>query len=210
MEREEALLDIWLPLEPRGKGRAQFRSIPRSEAPYIEREIDPDTGAVLVRDPSNPERQVGKLVRHYALRNVRPMAYGESTTKHEAEIRNMIIQQVGRTQGFNTLTGPVRVDWCAFFPPLMSDTRKKKEAKVRGLVSHTKKPDKDNIEKLLLDAMNEIVFFDDCQINIGTGAKVYSSREGIRARVYRSKAEDVKAWADANFPFSEETFELKG
>lgn len=209
MEREP-LIDFWLPFEPRGKGRPQFRSVPRRDAPYIEREIDPETGAIVARDPDFPHRPVGKLVRHYALKNVRPMAYGESTTKHEAQVRELIVREVGRTQGFNTLSGPVAVDWCAYFPPLMSDTRKKAAAKVRGLVSHVKKPDKDNIEKLILDAMSEVVFLDDCQINFGTSAKIYSHREGIRARIYRSHPEEVKAWAAATFPWPEEKFELEG
>lgn len=209
MEREP-LLDIWLPFAPRGKGRAKFRSVPRSDAPYIEREIDPETGATVARDPKSPDIPVGKMVKHYALKNIRPMAYGESTTQHEAEIRDVIIQLVGRTTEFNTLKGAVRVDWCAFFPYLLSDSRKVREDKVRGLVSHTKTPDKDNIEKIILDAMSEIVFFDDCQVNFGTGAKIYSPHEGIRARIYQSDPAEVKQWADENFPFPEKPFVLEG
>lgn len=207
----EPLIDLWLPLEPRGKGRPMFRSVPRSDAPYIEREIDPETGAIIYRDEENPENvQRGKMVRHYALKNIRPMAYGESTTEHEAKIRDMVITQIARAETFNTLSGPVRLDWVAYFPPLMSDSRKKTEAKVRGLVSHIKKPDKDNIEKLITDAMNEVAYFDDCQVNIGTGAKIYSHREGIRARIYRSDPQEVAKWAELNFPWPEEKFELKG
>lgn len=204
----EPLLDVWLPLEPRGKGRAMFRSVPRPDAPYLERLLDEETGAVIEFDPLQPRR--GKPVKHYALRNIRPMAYGESTTEHEAKYRRIFILAVAAEEAFQTMKGAVRLDWAAYFPPLMSDNRRKKEAKVRGLVSHIKKPDKDNIEKLIADAMSEIVFFDDCQIDFGTGAKVYSHREGIRVRVYASEPAKVKAWVDANFPWAEETFELEG
>ena len=195
-------------MEPKGKGRPMFRTVPRSEAPFIEREIDAQTGAPIQREEGEPPRS--RLIRHYALKNVRPMAYGESTTEHEAKIRNSITAQIAAAEGFNTETSAVTIDWVAYFPPLMSDNRRNKEAKARGLVPHIKKPDKDNIEKLILDAMNTLVFFDDCQVNFGTSAKVYSFREGIRARIYRSDPEEVAAWVSDNFPWEEEEFKLEG
>lgn len=190
----DPVLDIWIPLAPKGKGRPLFRTIPRPDAPFIEAE----------------DLATEKIKKHYAMGNMRPQAYGETTTEYEKEVRKFIIREAAYKDDFRTLSGGVTCDWVAFFPPVMSNTRRMKEAKVRGLVEHISKPDKDNIEKLILDAMSEVVFIDDCQVNFGTSAKIYSHREGIRARIYRTNIEEVNKWVEENFPFQEEEFTLTG
>lgn len=43
-------------------------------------------------------------------------------------------------------------------------SKKKREAALRGEIRPTKKPDADNIAKIILDPLNEIVYKDDSQI----------------------------------------------
>ncbi len=72
------------------------------------------------------------------------------------------------------LTGPVMLRFTAVFPPLASFTKAQREAAARGELYHTSKPDKDNIEKLLVDALNGLAWVDDSQIQ-GGGIKRYGS-----------------------------------
>ena len=143
--------------------RDRVRTVPRKDVGFIEREV-PDV---------NSENGF-KVVKHYALGDLMPHVYGESTTEFEAAVRRSAARQMTEQLGFKTLTGAVQVDWCAYFPPGKSNTKKMKRDKVAGVIAHTSKPDKDNIEKLLCDAINQLAYLDDCQINFGTSAKIYS------------------------------------
>lgn len=192
---DPSVIDIWIPLPVRGKGRPKFRSVSRPGAPYMERE------------DADGERKVRK---YYALRDVMPIAYGESTKEHEAEVRDIVMQAIGQEEAFQTIKGPVTIEWVAYFSPLMSDTKKMKMDKARGLVPHIKKPDYDNILKLLADAMNGLAFLDDCQINFGRGAKVYGPRDGIRAQIRETDLAEVQRWVDETFLWEEDEFQLVG
>lgn len=192
-------LDLWFPIKPRGKGRPLVRTIPRKGAPFIEKEI------------SDVNSETGfKMVKHYALKFLMPHMYGESTTEYEAAIRKEARRQAIEQTEFRIFKGAVKVDWCAYFSPVNSDSRRIKADKVKGLIAHTQKPDKDNIEKLICDAINQLAYLDDKQINFGTGAKIFSHREGIRARVTPQDPIEVKEWADRTFSWPEEIFELSG
>lgn len=71
--------------------------------------------------------------------------------------------------------GPVRVDWECWFPrtqqllrPSVPDTQ----------LPHIVKPDRDNVEKVILDALTEAQFWtDDSRVYAGKVAKYYCARE---------------------------------
>lgn len=71
-------------------------------------------------------------------------------------------------------TGPVMLRFTAIFEVPASWPKKLQEAARQGVIYHTAKPDKDNIEKLLVDALNGWAFMDDAQIQ-GGGVKRYGS-----------------------------------
>ena len=101
------------------------------------------------------------------------------------------------------------MDWCAYYEPPLSGGSKERMRRVMGEVAYLKKPDKDNIEKLLKDALNTLAYTDDVQVIFGTGAKIYSEREGLRARVKAVDPLEVKAWADSVFPWPDKEFKLE-
>jgi Holliday junction resolvase RusA-like endonuclease len=72
------------------------------------------------------------------------------------------------------LTCPVMLRFTAIFPIPPSWPKYVKEAAARGEVFHVTVPDKDNIEKLIVDALNRVAFLDDGQIQ-GGGVKRYGS-----------------------------------
>lgn len=71
-------------------------------------------------------------------------------------------------------TGPVLLRFTAVFETPRSFNRALREAAARGELYALKKPDKDNIEKLIVDALNKIAFVDDQQV-MGGGIKRYGS-----------------------------------
>lgn len=71
-------------------------------------------------------------------------------------------------------TGPVLLRFTAVFETPRSFNKALREAAARGTLYAIKKPDKDNIEKLIVDALNKIAFADDQQV-MGGGIKRYGS-----------------------------------
>lgn len=59
---------------------------------------------------------------------------------------------------------PLRATIYAFFALPKSETKKRKEQMLRGCLLPTKKPDCDNVAKLVLDALNGVVYYDDAQV----------------------------------------------
>jgi len=77
------------------------------------------------------------------------------------------------------LEGPVEVSAC-FLLPRPQYLCKAKEPD--GRIPHAKKPDRDNLEKVLLDAMKGLMFLDDGQVFAGEIQKYYHEKGG-RPRV---------------------------
>lgn len=104
-----------------------------------------------------------------------------STAAEEVHIANL-----GRKamRGGSPMVGPIRMRLEAVFEMPISWPKK-----VRDLerLEHVSKPDLDNIEKLVLDALNGIVYLDDAQIcevikrkRYGLGSRVEVSLEELK------------------------------
>jgi Holliday junction resolvase RusA-like endonuclease len=74
-------------------------------------------------------------------------------------------------KGFNVLTGPISLI-LLFELPIPKHTSKKKTLTLIG-TPHVKKPDIDNLYKML-DAYNGVLWMDDSQIHTVTMRKMYS------------------------------------
>ena len=81
------------------------------------------------------------------------------------------------------LTGPVRVDCRFYFARPKGHYRTGKHAnqlKPGAPIDHTSKPDRDNLDKAVLDVLKDIGFFrDDAQVCEGEIAKAYGDRPGV-------------------------------
>lgn len=77
----------------------------------------------------------------------------------------------------------VHVEIKAYFKILKSTTKKNRELINEGLLSPTKKPDIDNIVKIVLDALNKIAFKDDNQITKLDVEKLYGEEEKIIVKI---------------------------
>lgn len=76
----------------------------------------------------------------------------------------------------------------AYFPIPKSTTKKDRQLIMDGLLFPTKKPDADNIAKVICDALNGVAYGDDTQIVNLTVIKEYTDAEP-RVEVYIDKIE---------------------
>jgi Holliday junction resolvase RusA-like endonuclease len=70
--------------------------------------------------------------------------------------------------------GPVGLEATFFFPRPARLCRKRDPA---GPLPHVCKPDRDNCEKAVLDALKGILFVDDCQVYQGEVRKFYHAKD---------------------------------
>lgn len=74
---------------------------------------------------------------------------------------------------------PISITVYAFFEIPKSVSKKKAAAMLSGEIRPTKKPDYDNIGKVVSDSLNKIAFYDDAQVVDGLVRKFHSETPGI-------------------------------
>lgn len=84
---------------------------------------------------------------------------------------------------FKQLEGRVSVEIVANFEVPKSTKKQDKILMLENKINPIKKPDIDNIVKIILDAMNEIVFKDDTQITKLNVEKKYSETESVFVKI---------------------------
>lgn len=78
--------------------------------------------------------------------------------------------------GHDLIQGPVHLEIIAIFPVPASYSKAKRQACLMGDIFPTKKPDIDNIEKLVCDSLNTVVFEDDVQVVRTSARKIYGEK----------------------------------
>ena len=116
--------------------------------------------------------------------NVRPFgkqrhrtSRGRTYTPKETVAYEKLIAQEAALHFKKPFDGPVHVDIAAVFKPAKSWSKKKTAAAMYQ--PHTQKPDKDNVEKAILDGMNKIAYHDDSQIAYGDVGKTWGAMDQI-------------------------------
>lgn len=77
----------------------------------------------------------------------------------------------------------LKVSIRAYFSIPKSASKKKHQAMIDGEIRPTKKPDTDNIAKVVCDALNGIAYHDDSQIVELTVSKSYSDNPKVLVRI---------------------------
>ena len=85
---------------------------------------------------------------------------------------------------------PLIAEIAAFFTIASSKSKKDKNAMEAGRIKPTKKPDADNIAKIILDSLNGLAYKDDSQVVILNVAKFYSNMPRVEVNIY--SAEEVQ------------------
>ena len=86
----------------------------------------------------------------------------DKTVLYENNIIHSFIKSAGEER--ELLQGPVQICIAAYYPVPKSTARKVREQIGEGKILPTKKPDADNIAKVVCDALNQIAYGDDAQI----------------------------------------------
>lgn len=81
------------------------------------------------------------------------------------------------------LENRVKVSIIAYFKIPKGTNKANEELMLEGKISPTKKPDIDNIEKIVLDALNKLAFKDDNQITKLDIEKVYGEEEKVYVKI---------------------------
>lgn len=94
-----------------------------------------------------------------------------STKNYEYLVKFYFMQKYPK---FETLTGRIKIKIIAYFEITKSTSKKKSKEMIEDKISPTKKPDWDNIGKIISDALNKFAFKDDAQITEALIIKKYS------------------------------------
>ena len=84
---------------------------------------------------------------------------------------------------FTTLEGRIKVTITAYFSIPKTTKKADIEKMLNNEISPTKKPDIDNVVKVVLDSMNKFAFKDDIQITVLNVEKKYSLEEKVKIKI---------------------------
>ena len=101
----------------------------------------------------------------------------ENDLLYENLIKTLYLQAAGGTR-FEKGT-PVALRIVARFEPPKSASKKRQRLMLEGEIPVLKKPDIDNIVKVVADALNGAAYHDDTQIIFTVAKKAYSAEEGL-------------------------------
>lgn len=111
-----------------------------------------------------PVTPYGKGRPRFSSVNGRPVAYTPPKTREHEKVFKIYARQAMRGRYPFERETPIKVTVKAYFPVPKSYSKQKRLDCLNGTLPHMHKPDIDNIQKAALDAMNETVFWDDCQV----------------------------------------------
>lgn len=131
--------------------------------------------------PGKPQGKARARTVHRA-DNGRSISYTpDNTVLYENFIKD---QFLNHSKGFYMERGkPVAIRIVARFLPPKSASKKRKLDMLEGRELPLKKPDMDNIVKVVSDALNGVAYHDDAQIVYVTAKKAYSAIEGLDVTV---------------------------
>jgi Holliday junction resolvase RusA-like endonuclease len=110
-----------------------------------------------------------------------PSAYGMK------RLRNYVAQRLNDEQ-FPLLKGPLLVIIHFRLPGLKSHDLEKRKA--RHLMPHTSRPDGDNLEKFVNDALNGVLWADDCTIVWMVRSKTWTAEKEGETSIYACEIDD--------------------
>lgn len=106
----------------------------------------------------------------------------DSTANYENLVKVMFMQKYSDTQPIPQGI-PLEAHITAFFPIPKSTSKSRAADMERGFELPTKKPDTDNIAKIILDSLNGIAYHDDAQIVRLTVVKSYSREPRVTVEI---------------------------
>lgn len=109
------------------------------------------------------------------------IAYTPAKTKeYEEMVKQYFVLKYRR---INPLEGRIKIEIKVYMGISQNTSKKQKEEMLKNTISPTKKPDIDNIAKVILDALNKLAFKDDNQITKLEIEKLYAEEEKVYVKI---------------------------
>lgn len=103
----------------------------------------------------------------------------KETVNYENYVKLLFIQKYGQP----LLTGYIRAEITVYYEIPKSTSKKKTAAMLQGEILPDKKPDCDNIAKIILDSLNEIAYKDDKQVTELNVRKLYGIQPKVKLKI---------------------------
>ncbi len=105
----------------------------------------------------------------------------EKTKNYETLVKELYFMEHGQT----LLEGELSIDIKAYFRIPKSASKKRKRLMASGDMRPVKRPDWDNVGKIVTDALNGVAYDDDSQIVSATVEKYYSEEPRTEIKIER-------------------------
>ena len=105
----------------------------------------------------------------------------KETLEYETYVKEVFVREC---QPERLLEGPLHANITAHYLKPKSTSKKKRQQMLDGLIRPTKKPDLDNICKIILDALNQIAYADDSQVVEIVLTKYYSEQPRVELEIW--------------------------
>ncbi|WP_194190822.1 RusA family crossover junction endodeoxyribonuclease [Clostridium chrysemydis] len=102
---------------------------------------------------------------------------GHAFTPKDTVLYEQLVRNCYKEQDNRFIEGSIRAKIVAYYKIPKSYTKKRVQAIREGLELPTKKPDADNIAKIILDSLNGVAFKDDAQVISLSIEKAYTEDE---------------------------------
>lgn len=106
----------------------------------------------------------------------------EKTMQYESYVKVLYRRKYGRHTSFKE-DDELHLDIKAYYEIAKSTPKYLKEMMLTGVVKPTKKPDVDNIIKIIADSLNEVAYKDDKQIVACSCQKFYASEPRVEIAI---------------------------
>lgn len=111
------------------------------------------------------------------------IAYTPKETVNYESLVKMACREVMKDKYFGA-DEPIGLIVRAYYPIPSNTSKAAKENMIKGLVRPTKKPDCDNIMKIIADALNMVAYADDKQIVANVVEKRYSEQPRVEVVIW--------------------------
>jgi len=108
----------------------------------------------------------------------------KKTVNYETLVRQIYIEKYFQKQ----LEGPIRAVITAYMYIPKSESKKRKKKMLENEILPTKKPDWDNIGKIITDALNGLAYEDDKQIVDARVVKLYGDQPRVEVQLEELEA----------------------
>lgn len=133
--------------------------------------------SVTFQVPGKPQGKARARTYYNPASNKHVSHTPDNTVLYENLIKD---QFLNHADGFYMERGtPVTLRIVARFLPPKSVSKKKQKQMLEGEILPLKKPDMDNIVKVVADALNGVAYHDDTQIVLASAKKAYSAIEWL-------------------------------